>query len=173
MNKIKDPYVKLAKETVEEYTKTGNLPTLEEIDKELLNNKSGAFVSLKKNGQLRGCIGTIEAVYDNLGEEIIHNAISACSRDPRFTPVREDELDDLVYSVDVLGPAEPISSLEELDPKKYGVIVSRDYRKGLLLPDLEGVDTIEEQLGIACQKAGILPNEPINVERFEVIRHVE
>lgn len=173
MSEVADPYVRLAKETVETYTKTGKLPEAAEIDQELLDNASGAFVSLKKNGNLRGCIGTIEAVYDNLAEEIMHNAVSACSRDPRFPPVREDELDEITYSVDVLGPNEPVSSKDELDPKKYGVIVSKGFRRGLLLPDLEGVNSVDEQLLIACQKAGISPDEPINVDRFEVIRHVE
>jgi AmmeMemoRadiSam system protein A len=137
----------------------------------MLRDRAGVFVSRKKHGSLRGCIGTIAPVTANIAEEILRNAVSACSEDPRFDPVREDELDDLVYSVDVLSPAEPIASERELDVKRYGVIVSAGYKRGLLLPNLEGVDTIAEQVAIARQNAGIRAGEPVNLDRFEVVRH--
>lgn len=173
MNEIKDPYVRLAKEAVEEFVKNKSVPDITNVDEELLNNKAGVFVSLKKDGELRGCIGTTEATTENIAKEIIQNAESSCSKDPRFPAVTENELDDIHYSVDVLAESEPVTSLDELDVKKYGVIVSNGYRRGLLLPDLEGVDTVDEQLRIAMYKAGIDLDEPIMVERFEVIRHVE
>jgi len=136
----------------------------------MLNEKQGVFVSLKKDGELRGCIGTVFPAYDNITDEIMKNAIEAGERDPRFNPVEEDELYDIVYSVDVLMPAEK-SSREMLNPKKYGVIVRSGYRTGLLLPDLSGVDTIDEQISIALKKAGIEEDENYSIERFEVIRH--
>ena len=128
-------------------------------------------MSLHKDGNLRGCIGTILATRDNLAEEILQNAISACSRDPRFSPVEVDELDDIEYSVDVLGEPERIFSVNDLNVKRYGVIVENGGRRGLLLPDLEGVDTVEEQIAIAKRKAGIRPEEKVSLWRFEVIRH--
>ena len=167
-----DPYVKLARKSIESYVKTGeiaDMPT--DIPSEITNQRAGAFVSLKKDGRLRGCIGTFLPVQQNLAMEIWGNAISACSRDPRFDPVEEDELPDLVYSVDVLSAPEPISSPSELDPKVYGVIVSCGSRRGLLLPDLAGVDTVEEQISIARQTGGIRPDEKISLQRFRVVRH--
>jgi AmmeMemoRadiSam system protein A len=130
-------------------------------------------VSLHEHGQLRGCIGTISATCENVALEILQNGVSACSLDPRFHPVREDELDYLEYSVDVLGQAEPIDSVDQLDPARYGVIVTKGLRRGLLLPNLEGVDTVEYQVAIAKQKAGIHPTDPhVQLERFEVVRHL-
>ena len=137
----------------------------------MLEEKAGVFVSIKKNGQLRGCIGTIQPQRDNIAEEIIHNAISAGVRDPRFMPVDGSELGDLVYSVDVLEKHESVDTDDELDPKKYGVIVRSGLRSGLLLPNLEGIDTVREQIEIALQKAGIRPDEHYTLERFEVKRH--
>ena len=128
-------------------------------------------MTIKKDGNLRGCIGTIYPVCPTLAQEIINNAVSAGTRDPRFNPVKPSELDELVYSVDVLGETEDIDSPSELDVKRYGVIVSKGYRKGLLLPNLEGVDTVEEQISIARQKAGISADEPVKLQRFEVVRH--
>ncbi len=166
------PHVKLAKKAVETYVRENRVIDVPpDVPEELKNTRAGVFVSLKKNGALRGCIGTIEPVQDNLAEEIIANAISAAVRDPRFLPVEEDELDELTYSVDVLKPAEPVHDIRELDPKRYGVIVECGSRRGLLLPDLEGVDTVEEQIGIARRKAFIGPNEPIRLYRFEVVRY--
>lgn len=161
--------VKWARLVLEKYLKDKTVPKLPPEWKELKNYQAGAFVSLKKNGQLRGCIGTIQPVYENLAEEIAANAISAGTRDPRFMPVSETEMDSLSYSVDVLGEAE-VCRREDLDPKRYGVIVTSGQKRGLLLPDLEGVDTVEQQLTIALQKAGIKANEPYAIERFEVKR---
>ena len=169
-----DEYVKLAREVIEHYVKTngGYLRTPRHIIPEMTAQKAGVFVSLKIRGVLRGCIGTIGPMYDNVAEEIRHNAISACSRDPRFTPVMPDELEELEYSVDVLGPMEPISSPSQLDVKRYGVLVTKGSRSGLLLPNLPGVDTIEQQVDIAKQKAGIRPEENgCELQRFEVVRH--
>ena len=120
---------------------------------------------------LRGCIGTIKPVRSNLAEEIIENAISAGTEDPRFRPVSKEELAELDYSVDVLQEPEPVSSIEELDPKRYGVIVSKGFRRGLLLPNLDGVNTVEDQIRIALMKAGISEDEDYKLERFEVTRH--
>ena len=141
------------------------------MSQELLTNRAGVFVTLKKDGMLRGCIGTIEPTQGNIALEIIENAISAGMKDPRFEPVEEEELPYLIYSVDVLMEPEPISSMEELDVEKYGVIVSKGFRRGLLLPNIEGVDTPQEQVKIALQKANISEYEDYKLERFEVIRH--
>lgn len=173
MKKSNDPYVQLAIDTIENYIRNNTVPSLDNVPQELLENEAGTFVSLKKDGELRGCIGTILPTTNSIAEEIVQNAISASTRDPRFNPVEPEELDDLTYSVDVLQKPEPISSLDELDVKRYGVIVTNGNRRGLLLPDLEGVDTPEQQVLIAMQKAGIYPGEVIDLDRFEVIRHVE
>lgn len=169
-----DPWVKLARRSLETYVKTGQRLTSlpEDLPTEMTTQQAGAFVSLHKNGQLRGCIGTIAPTCDNLAWEIAQNAISACSRDPRFSPVRPNELDELEYSVDVLGAPEPVDSPAALDPKTYGVIISCGGRRGLLLPDLDGVDSVEAQLSIALQKGGIRENEPYKIERFKVVRHL-
>lgn len=169
-----DPWVKLARRSLETYVKTGQRLTSlpENLPAEMTTQQAGAFVSLHKNGQLRGCIGTIAPTCDNLAWEIVQNAVSACSRDPRFSPVRPDELDELEYSVDVLGAPEPVDSPAALDPKTYGVIVSCGGRRGLLLPDLDGVDSVEAQLSIALQKGGIRENETYKIERFKVVRHL-
>lgn len=166
------PYVSLARKSLEEYiTSKKIVKPSSDMPGEMLNNSAGAFVSIKKHGQLRGCIGTTAPTRDNVAEEIIYNAISSGTRDPRFDAVDEDELSDLVYSVDVLREPEKINSMEELDVIKYGVIVRAGGRSGLLLPNLEGVDTPEKQVSIALQKAGIKPNDRYEMERFEVIRY--
>jgi AmmeMemoRadiSam system protein A len=162
--------VKIARKTLESYV-SGSPPTVPDDVPEEFEKSAGVFVSIKKHGQLRGCIGTIEPVTSSVVEEVSANAISAGINDPRFQPVRKDELDDLDYSVDVLQPPEPILGQHELDPMKYGVIVRSGRRSGLLLPNLEGIDTAEEQVNIARQKAGIRPDEPVKLERFEVIRY--
>lgn len=169
-----DPWVKLARRSLETYVKTSQRLTSlpEDLPTEMTTQQAGAFVSLHKNGQLRGCIGTIAPTCENLAWEIVQNAISACSRDPRFSPVRPNELDELEYSVDVLGAPEPVDSPAALDPKTYGVIVSCGGRRGLLLPDLDGVDSVDAQLSIALQKGGIRENEPYKIERFKVVRHL-
>lgn len=167
-----DDWVKIARESAEYFVKNGSeveLPSW--VPEELLKTRAGAFVSVHKFGALRGCIGTIAATKENLALEIIHNAVSAVSEDPRFEPVTEDELKYLDINVDVLGEAEKISSPAELDVKKYGVIVQSGYKRGLLLPDLDGVDTVEQQISIAKRKGGIAPGEDVELFRFEVVRH--
>lgn len=167
-----DPYVRLAVDTLETYVKTGRKLTVPEgLPEEMLSKRAGVFVSLKKYRELRGCIGTIGPTTGSVAEEIIQNAISAGTRDPRFPEVKAEELQQLVYSVDVLGEPEPIASKAELDVKRYGVIVRSGYRSGLLLPNLEGVDTVDYQVDIALQKAGIRSGEAYKLERFEVVRH--
>lgn len=163
------PPVKLARMTLESYVINGQIPDFPEEFAYLQEQHAASFVSLKKNGQLRGCIGTILPYHENLAQEIINNAVSAGSRDPRFSPVTKRELNQLVYSVDILGQPEPCNR-KDLDPKKYGVIVSRGHKRGVLLPDLEGVDTVEEQLEIALQKADIPRGQKYQMERFEVKR---
>ena len=169
--KCEGAYVLLARRAAEHYVETGkSIPLPDDLAPELLKNRAGVFVSVKKKGALRGCIGTISPVRATIAAEIIRNAISAVSEDNRFPPVSKDELDLLSYSVDVLGKAEPARQ-EDLDPLRYGVIVTSGYKRGLLLPALEGVDTVEMQLRIAKQKAGIHAGEAFNIERFEVVRH--
>ncbi len=164
------PLARLARETVETYVKEGKTPKPDELTPEM-KGKAGVFVSIHKLGELRGCIGTFEPQCANVAEEIINNAISSATRDPRFPPIAPDELKDLSYSVDVLTKPEPIAGQEELDPKQYGVIVECGFRRGLLLPDLEGVDSVDHQIEICCQKAGIASDEPIKLYRFEVRRY--
>ncbi|HCW54031.1 MAG TPA: AMMECR1 domain-containing protein [Clostridium sp.] len=169
-----NPYTKLARENLMYYYSHGSKITdLSNIPEELLNKKSGVFVSLKKFGSLRGCIGTILPVTDSIAQEIINNSISAAMNDPRFPAIEEEELYDIDISVDVLTT--PVKAeKEELNPKHYGVIVSKGYKKGLLLPDLEGIDTVEKQLQIACDKGEIdYFSDNYNIEKFEVIRYSE
>ena len=168
-----DPFVRLARVSLESYVRQRQvIPVPEGLPAELTQRRAGAFVSIHKHGQLRGCIGTIAPTRESLAEEIIHNAISASTRDPRFYPVTPEELDDLEINVDVLGEPEEIQSESELDVKRYGVIVTSGLRRGLLLPDLEGVDTAAQQVAIARQKAGIGAREPVKLQRFEVVRHI-
>ena len=167
-----DPWVRLAYETIDSRILRGRMPDLpDDLPEEMLNTRAGTFVSIHKDGRLRGCIGTFLPTAENVAREIMGNAVSAALRDPRFDPVRADELPRLEISVDVLGTPEPVSSEAELDVKKYGVIVSSGGKRGLLLPDLDGVDTVEEQIRIASAKAGIREGEKIKLQRFEVVRH--
>lgn len=176
-------YTKLAKDVIEDFIKNNKvLEISKNLPKEMLEQRAGVFVSIHKKsqskeieGELRGCIGTILPTKSCIAEEIIDNAISACSRDYRFDPIKVDELDNIEISVDVLGEPEPIEGLASLDPKKYGVIVKSQSgsRTGLLLPDLEDVDSPEIQVAIARQKAGINPSEPVYLYRFEVTRYKE
>lgn len=167
-----DPLVALARQTVETYVSTRRRPAVPaDFPDEYLKRRAGVFVSLHAYGDLRGCIGTIESARESIVQEVIENAVAAATRDPRFPAVRPDELDFLSYSVDVLGDPESVDSLAELDPKRYGVIVSHGWKRGLLLPDLEGVDTAEDQVAIAKRKAGMRDGEPVKLERFEVVRH--
>jgi AmmeMemoRadiSam system protein B/AmmeMemoRadiSam system protein A len=165
------PLVQLAKSTVETYVSEGKVITPPTELTPGMEQKAGVFVSLHKFGELRGCIGTFEPTRPNVAAEIISNAISSATRDPRFPPVAPEELGDLEYSIDVLTKPKRVKSKKELDPHKYGVIVECGFRKGLLLPDLEGVDTVDQQINICCQKAGILPSEPIHLYKFEVQRY--
>ncbi len=171
-----DAYVKLARRSLEHYIRTGREIDIKDcadvITAEMRETRAGAFVSIHEHGRLRGCIGTILPTANSLAEEILQNAVSASTRDPRFDPIEESELPWLEINVDVLSKPEPISSEAELDPKKYGVIVTSGYKRGLLLPDLDGVDTTKEQVSIARRKGNIGENEPIKLERFTVTRHV-
>ena len=173
-------YVSLARAVIEKFVKTGkrlklssDLPedVYHELPEEAMKERAGCFVSVHKNGMLRGCIGTIGPTEDHIAEEIISNAISAVSRDPRFDRVREDELGLLEINVDILGKPEYIDGPEDLDVKRYGVIVSCGARRGLLLPDLEGVDSVSDQIEIAMRKGGIGHGEKYRLQRFEVVRY--
>ncbi|EOD01028.1 AmmeMemoRadiSam system protein A [Caldisalinibacter kiritimatiensis] len=167
-----DEYVKLARNSLEFYVKNKrkmNMP--ENLPSTMLNEKAGVFVSIKKDGKLRGCIGTIQPSEENIAKEIIENAVKAGADDPRFYPVEQDELDKLIYSVDILKKPEEVISIDELDVYKYGVIVKKGNKTGLLLPALDGIDTPEQQVSIALQKAGINPTEGYSLYRFEVERH--
>ena len=175
-----DGYVKLARASLEKYIKTGRKLAFPEgiseelrksLPEEIFTKRAGAFVSIHKNGSLRGCIGTIAPTEDSIAEEIIENAISASTRDPRFDPITEDELKWLEINVDVLGEPEDIEDKSQLDVKRYGVIVSCGARRGLLLPVLEGVDDVDTQISIAMRKGGIRPTERYTLQRFEVVRH--
>lgn len=168
-----DPWVQLARLSLETYVRTGKrLERLPDgLPAAMTDQAAGAFVSLHAHGQLRGCIGTTGPTTESVAWEIVQNAVSACARDPRFPPVSEAELESLEYSVDVLGQPEAVESPEALDVRRYGVIVSCGRRRGLLLPDLEGVDTVEQQIDIARRKGGIGAGEKYTLERFEVVRH--
>lgn len=163
--------VEIAKKTVAEYVKTGKVLSVTEPPGPDLLEKAGVFVSIKKHGNLRGCIGTFSPNTENIVAETITNAISAATRDPRFNPVTKDELAELVYSVDVLTTPELINDIAELDPKIYGIILKSGYKRGLLLPDLEGVDTVEDQIRITRMKAGIFPDDKTEIYRFSVKRY--
>lgn len=168
-------YVQLAKSAIEEYIKYGKIIDIpENLPPEFYEKKCGVFVSIRNGKELRGCIGTYLPTHKNLAEEIILNAVAACSRDSRFSPIAAEELPTLSIEVSLLNEPEKISSLEELDPKKFGVIVKcSDGRCGLLLPDLEGIDSAEQQLSIACQKAGINPSSKkrLDLYRFSVEKY--
>lgn len=170
------PLVQLARKTIEYYVREGQeLEPPRELLVEM-QRRAGAFVTIRRHGQLRGCIGTIQPTCDNVAEEVIRNAIAAATRDPRFSPLSPSELADLEVKVDVLGEPEPVSGPEELDPKRYGLIVQsvrHTWKRGLLLPDLEGIDSVEKQVfWTRHHKAGITdPDEPVEMFRFEVMRY--
>ena len=168
---IPDIRVRLARQSISYYFTHHAIMSVPRDIPEELTDRAGAFVSLHKGSALRGCIGTFLPMQMNIAGEIIHNAVSAATRDPRFYPVRPEELDDLSISVDILGEPEAVSSPADLDPKKYGVIVMSHARTGLLLPDLEGVDTVEQQIDIAKEKAGIPPQVHPDLYRFTVTRY--
>ncbi len=169
MAKTRHPVIELARKAVEKYILEGKTYRPRNLDAEM-RKRAGVFVSIKKHGELRGCIGTFSPTRVNVAQEIIANAISSATQDPRFWPVVPSELKELEYSVDILTEPEPVPGVDQLDPKKYGVIVECGYRRGLLLPDLEGVDKVEEQIDICRAKAGIAANEPIRLYRFRVER---
>jgi AmmeMemoRadiSam system protein A len=169
-------FAELARRSVETFVRDGRVVEVPSVSNDsLLSRPAACFVSIKTDtGDLRGCIGTVEPVRACLAEELIHNAISAATRDPRFSPVEISELPRLRYSVDVLSPPEP-TRFEELNPKTYGLIVEdeRGRRRGLLLPDLEGVESAEQQLQITMRKAGIPPGADVKLYRFQVRRYGE
>lgn len=166
----------LARASVETYVREGRAPDLAPVPpSDLLREPAACFVTIKTwDGDLRGCIGTIEPAKPTLAEEIVANAVSSATRDPRFYPVTEDELPNLRYSVDVLMPPEP-ARFEDLDPAVFGVIVEdeRGARRGLLLPAIEGIETATQQVEIAARKAGIRPGMPLRFYRFRVRRFRE
>jgi AmmeMemoRadiSam system protein A len=166
------PLVFLAKETVELYVRKDKIREVRDSElTEELNKRAGVFVCLKIKGMLRGCIGTFQPQEPTIAHETVRNAISAATCDPRFPCLRAEELDSIEYTVDVLTPPEPVKDRSMLDARRYGVIVQAGGRRGLLLPDLEGVNTVEAQISIARQKAGISPDTPVELSRFEVKRY--
>lgn len=167
IRKCESAYVKLARKSLEHFIKTGNYLKIEEES----HIQKGVFVTIKKDGILRGCIGTTSPTTSSIEREIIENAVSAGTRDPRFDRVEKEEVGKIIYSVDVLSQAEAIDSIDDLDVEKYGIIVSKDRKRGLLLPNLEGVDTVNEQINIALEKANIRKDENYKIERFKVKRY--
>ncbi|MGI5065960.1 AmmeMemoRadiSam system protein A [Treponema putidum] len=169
-SQTKDPYINLARRSIIYYLKHNKFLKPKNTEG-IQSGKAGVFVCLKKKGELRGCIGTILPTKGRISEEIIKNAVSAALNDPRFPSVELSEMNEIVCSVDILSKPEEISSIADLDVKRFGVIVSFGHRTGLLLPNLEGIDSVGMQLVIALQKGGISPEEPYRMYRFEVIRH--
>lgn len=166
------PHVRVARAAIEACVRSGERRLRIDPVPEGLQNPAACFVSVHKtDGRLRGCIGTIRPLEATLAQEIVRNAVAAATEDPRFLPIRADELSNLDYSVDVLNEPEHIESLDQLDPKRYGVIVELGWRRGLLLPDLEGVETVPLQVSIALEKAGIDSDEPFKLSRFTVTRY--
>ena len=163
------PLAALARDTVAAYIGGREFPEPAKLAPEM-KKKAGVFVSIHRGEGLRGCIGTFEPQQENVAREVIVKAVSAATHDPRFNAIKPDELDGLSYSVDVLSPPEPVSDITELNPKEYGVIVRSGWKRGLLLPDLEGVDEPEQQVAICRQKAGIGPEEDVELYRFRVQR---
>ncbi len=170
---MEHPLVQLARAAIEAYVRHGRHLRPAEAPTPVSGEPAGAFVTLhtRSTGELRGCIGTITATEDTLAQEVINNAISAATRDPRFPPVKAGELADLVIDVSVLHPPERISSEAELDPRQYGVIVQHGWRRGLLLPDIEGIDDVATQVRYARMKAGLGPQEPVDLYRFKVEKY--
>ena len=182
--------LEFAKIAVETYVKKGKAISADQgLGKEFLTRRAGAFVTILKDGNLRGCIGTYAPTKKNIAEEIVSNAIAAASEDYRFGPITEDELSSLSYEIYILDEPELIIDPKELDPKKFGIVVRSApssiptgidvvfsghprFKSGLLLPDLDGVDTVEQQISIACQKAGINPlKENISIYKFRAKKY--
>lgn len=168
------PLVQLARKTIDLFVHEHRRLRPEEAPPGIDVARAGAFVTLHtaSTGQLRGCIGTIQPMEDSIVEEVINNAISAATQDPRFPPVSPAELHDLTIEVSVLHQPEPIESIDDLDPAVYGVIVQQGWRRGLLLPDIEGIDTAEMQVRYARMKAGIAPHADVTLQRFQVDKYV-
>jgi hypothetical protein len=166
-----NPLVELAKKSIEAYVKEKKIINPPDKLADEMKGRAGVFVSLKKKGNLRGCIGTFAPTCDNIAQEVIRNAIESATSDPRFPPVTKDEIPELEISVDVLTEPQKVSSIEDLDAKRFGVIVKSGMRRGLLLPDLAGVNTPEEQIKICRRKAGIGEDEPVELYKFEVKRY--
>ena len=167
------PYVKLAVQAVHHFLSKGkSLPCPSPVP-DGMNDQLGTFVSIKKktNRELRGCMGTLKPNQNNLAEEIIRNAVNAATRDPRFKPVKIEELDQLLFSVDVLTPLEPIDRPEQLNPRQYGLSIKYEGRQGILLPDLEGIDTVKKQIDLCLKKGNIKKNAAYRMYRFEVERY--
>jgi MEMO1 family protein len=172
MSELPHPLVRLAAASIQAFVCEGRTLTAADAPLPVHGDRAGVFVTLTKpNQSLRGCIGTIAPVEATLAEEVIHNAISAATRDPRFPPIEENELSDLVIEVSVLQPPDPITSAAQLDPARYGVIVQQGRKRGLLLPDIPGIDDAAMQIRLACQKAGIGPGDTFNMSRFEVTKY--
>lgn len=164
----------LARKAVEEYIVSGNETEVDETElPDILKKKAGVFVTLKKEGKLRGCMGTFRPVQKNAAYEIISNAMTAAENDPRFPEVKKEELNQIKISVDILSEPEKIKDLSELDPEKYGILVKGGHQTGLLLPDLEGIETIDKQLKVAKKKAGLKENDNVEIYRFKVKRFEE
>ena len=184
-----NPYILLAKSAIEIYIKEGKIiSSPEDLPREFLTRRAGTFVTIMKNKELRGCIGTYLPTKINIAQEIIHNAVAAATEDYRFNPIQKTELPYLSYTVYILSEPELVKDINELNPKKFGIIVKTTpfvypnedvvfdghvpFKSGLLLPDLEGIDTIEQQISIACQKGGINPEkEKIIIYRFTVKKY--
>lgn len=168
-----DEYVRLARKSIEALLiDKCRLQRPEGLSSELTDRKAGVFVSIKKDGRLRGCMGTVSPAEECIADEIINNALAAGFGDTRFDALKENELDEIEISVDVLSTPEKINSVDMLDPQKYGVIVGMGCAEGLLLPNLEGITTVEQQVAIALQKAGIPKSSGFEIKRFEVVRHI-
>lgn len=164
-------FVSLARNAILHYLNDTEIIFDDRLTHEMLNTRAGTFVSIKKNGALRGCMGTVGPTEDNMAMEIVANAIKAAFEDPRFPPLTIDDLEDIQLSVDVIHMPEVVEDVSDLDPKKYGIIITSGYKRGVLLPDLESIDTTDEQIRIACQKGDIRPTDPVVIQRFEVSRY--
>ncbi len=167
------PLVQLARLAIEAYIRDGRTVHPSDAPTPIEGPPAGVFVTIHtaSTGELRGCIGTIQPTTSSLAQETINNAIAAATRDPRFPPMEPYELDDMTLDVSVLHPPEPIRSVDDLDPAQYGVIVQRGFRRGLLLPDIPGIDDAETQVAYARMKAGLRPDEPVELFRFKVEKY--
>jgi len=164
----------LARRAVEEYIISGKEAEFEEAElPDILKKEAGVFVTIKKNGKLRGCMGTFRPVQKNAAYEIVSNAMTAAENDPRFPEVEKEELNEISISVDILSKPERVRDKSELDPKKYGILVKGGHQTGLLLPDLEGIETVEKQLSVAKRKAGLREDAAVEIYRFTVSRFDE